>query len=138
MPSGSAYADAVHLTEPRAAEYAAHALPLATMMSAPYALRGDDAGRKTSGAAPVTFAEVGNEITRERATVALIESELLHERDVLEGATREVAEDGAEHDPTAVPDVSDAERQRQEVQPAVCAAAWEQQQPPRHAPEEQS
>ena len=130
--------EAVHLAEPRADEYAAHALALATMMSTPYVLRGDDAGRKTSGAVPDTLAVAGKEIIRERETVELTDTELLHERDTFDGAAKEIDEYDAEQEPAVTGAESDAARQRHDVQPAVCAAAWEQQHPPRHAPEEQS
>ena len=114
---------------------AAHADALATMMSMPTVFNGDSAGRKTRGAEDVdTFAEAGKATTRERATDAFTEVALVHERVVLV-SDEDFA--GAMHEPAV--DVADAFAVHwHAVQPAVCAAAREQQQPPRHAPVPQS
>ena len=62
---------------------AAHACELATMMSMPNLLSGDDEGRKTSGVASLTFAEGGKRIALDSDTLLAFEgtSELLHDRD---------------------------------------------------------
>ncbi len=114
---------------------AAHADALATTISTPNVFNGDAAGRKTSGAEAVdTFAEAGKATTRERATDAFTEVALVHERVALVSG-----EDfaGAMHDP-AVDAVDAFAVHWHAVQPAVCAAASEQQHPPRHASVTQS
>lgn len=114
---------------------AAHADALATMMSRPNVFSGDAAGRKTSGVDDVdTFAEGGKATTRERATDALTEVALVH------GSVVSVSvEDfvGAVHEPGEYADDTFVAHW-QVVQPTICAASEEQQQPPRHLPVPQS
>lgn len=103
---------------------------LATIMSTPCALRGEAAGRKMSGgAAPVTLAEAGKEITREGATVALMERLLLQGRGVVAMAGGAGA--GAAHVPAVAAAVDALAQQRHAVQPMTCTADAAQQQPPR-------
>ena len=117
------------------AEKAAHADALATTISTPNVFNGDAAGRKTSGAEAVeTFAEAGKATTRERAMDAFTEVALVHERVALV-SNEDFA--GAMHDP-AVDAVDAFAVHWHAVQPAVCAAASEQQHPPRHASVTQS
>jgi hypothetical protein len=109
---------------------AAHALALATMMSTPCVLSGDVDGMKMSGAASVTLADAGNEMTLDIETLlALIDTELLHIREVLAAATEAAVV--FVHEPRLAAVVPGALKQRQAVQPAVCTADEEQQHPPR-------
>lgn len=107
---------------------AAHAEGDATMMSTPYVLRGDAAGRKTSGEdVLVTFTVDGKEISRESATF------VLSEEDALQGSvTLAVAMGAVElHVPAVIAVVDGEERHLQDVHPAVWTAEEEQQQPPK-------
>jgi hypothetical protein len=96
------------------------------MMSSPNELRGDAAGRNTSGAAPVTFADAGKAITRDSATLAFNAVEALQGR--LTFATAAVAL----HAPAVAVVVEGADQHAQEAQPAARSAEEAQQQPPRH------
>ena len=114
---------------------AAHADGLATIMSTPNVFSGDAAGRKTSGAEDVdTFAAAGKATTRESATDAFTDVALVHGSAAVTTAADLV---GAVHAP-AVRAVDAFVAHWHAVQPAVCAAAREQQQPPRHVSVPQS
>jgi hypothetical protein len=117
---------ALHWDAEKAAANAAQAAGEATTMSTPMALRGDAAGRNTSGAAPVTFAAAGNEITRERATLAVRDVLALQGSVALERVVVAVTL----QDPALAAVVEGQARQRQEAQPTACTAEEEQQHPP--------
>ncbi len=109
---------------PLAAAYTAHAPALATMMSTAYAFIGDDAGRKTSGAALVRLADAGNVMTRPSAILALTAM------DALQGSVA-FAEFCVRRQAPAFAAGEPALKQRQAEHPAVCTADAAQQQPPR-------
>jgi hypothetical protein len=71
VPLARTYVAVVHCVADAAAAYAAHAAALATITSTAAELSGDEAGRKTSGDASVTFAVAGKAMTRESGTLAL-------------------------------------------------------------------
>ena len=100
------------------------------MMSASNELRGDAAGRNTSGAAPVTFADAGKAITRDSATLAFNTVEALQGSVVL--AMVEVADAMVSQAPAVAAVVEGEAQHAQEAQPAASSAEEEQQQPPRH------
>ncbi len=67
----------LHVGEPACAAKAAQAPAVATTMSAEEGLRGEEAGRNSSGTASVTPAAAGNTIAEERGTLALSGEEAL-------------------------------------------------------------
>ena len=130
---GSTYVRAaVHFAAGATAAYAAHADAVAITKSSPPSLSGDVVGRNTSGAASFTLAPAGNEITRERDTVAFTEVSPPQGRVAATGAVP-LAAAAAAHAPAVDALVPPAAQQRHAVQPTVRAAAAEQQQPPRHS-----
>jgi hypothetical protein len=126
VPVESVYVWGAHWAAAKFAEKAAQAEGEATMMSTPLALRGDAAGRNTSGEAPVTLAAAGKEITRDSATLEVCAVEALQGR--LTFATAAVAL----HAPAVAAVVEGADQHAQEAQPLVFNAEEAQQQPPRH------
>ncbi len=88
-------------------------------------------GRNTKGGGPVTFADAGKEITRERGTVALRDAVALQGRAPVKLAEALVAEEEV-HAPAVAAVVAGEVQHAQEEQPSVCSAEEAQQQPPKH------
>ena len=88
-------------------------------------------GRNTKGGGPVTFADAGKEITRERGTVALRDAVALQGRAPVKLAEALVAEEVV-HAPAVEAVVAGEVQHAQEEQPSVCSAEEAQQQPPKH------
>ena len=110
---------------------AAQAEAEARTMSTPYALRGDVGGSSTRGAAPLTLAEGGKAMTRDRGTEALMDTVPLQGR--VAGAGRAAEAGTAEvQAPARDGGVEALARQAQAAQPSVCTADAAQQQPPWH------
>jgi len=122
------YVWGAHWAAAKFAEKAAQAEGEATMMSTPLALRGDAAGRNTSGEAPVTLAAAGKAITRDSATLAFNTVEALQGSVVL----AMMAEVVVLQTPAVAAVVEGEDQHVQEAQPPVFSAEEAQQQPPRH------
>lgn len=88
-------------------------------------------GRNTKGGGPVTFADAGKTITRERDTVAFRDAVPLQGRVPVKLAEALVAEEEV-HVPAVAAVVAEEVQHAQEEQPSVCSAEEAQQQPPKH------
>ena len=121
----------MHCAAPAVCEKAAHAAAVAMTMSWPAKLSGEEAGRNTSGAAPLTLSAAGKAMAPDSASEALPLLALAPH--VSDDAVRGSCGGCTRHCPALAAVVFALAQHWHAEQPLVSMAAPEQQQPPKHA-----